>query len=142
MPYKGAAPAQADLVGGQVSFMFDAMPAAMNHVRAGRLRAIAVTGDKRSPIAPDVPTVAESGFPGFQVLTWYGVFGPGNMPRDLTQRLNAEVNKALESAEMKERLAALGTEGMPGSAEQFGNFLRTEIVKWGKVIKESGATAD
>jgi len=142
VPYKGGAPAEADLIGGQVAFMFNAVPSSLAHVRAGRLRALAVTSEKRAAVAPDIPTVAESGFPGFAVITWYGVFGPANLPREVVARINGDIQKALDTAEMKERLAGMGFEGMSGSSEQFGDFIRREIVKWAKVIKESGATAD
>jgi tripartite-type tricarboxylate transporter receptor subunit TctC len=142
VPYKGGAPAEVDVMGGRVAFMFDAIPSALPHVRAGRMRALAVSSEKRSSAAPEIPTIAESGFPGFDVTTWYGVFGPAGMSPDVVSRLSTEIGKALETSEMKERLATLGSEPMQGTPAQFGDFIRREIVKWAKVIKESGATAD
>lgn len=142
VPYKGGAPAEVDLIGGRVAFMFHAIPAALPHVRAGRLKALAVTADKRSSAAPDIPTFAESGLPGFDVSTWYGVLGPAGLPPDVVARVNDAVNKSLDSPEVKARLVALGSEPMGGPPERFRDFIGTEIVKWAKVIKASGATAD
>jgi tripartite-type tricarboxylate transporter receptor subunit TctC len=142
VPYKGGAPAEIDLLGGHVSFMFDTIPLALPNVRSGRLRALAVTWARRSPAAPDIPTLAESGLPGFDTGTWYGMVGPAGLPREIVMQLNTEINKVLQSTEFKQRMASLGVETMPGTPEQFGDFIKTEIVKWAKVVKESGARAD
>ena len=142
VPYKGGAPAEADLLGGRVTFMFHSLPAAMQQVRAGRLRALAVTSPQRVRTAPEVPTVAESGLPGFEVTSWYGVVGPAQLPREIVTRVNSAVNQALANPQMVERLASLGVEATPKTPEQFGEFVRRDIGKWAKVIKDSGATAD
>ena len=142
VPYKGFAPAEADLLGGRISFMFSSLPAAMQHVRSGRLRAIGVTSTQRARSAPDVPTLAEAGLPGFEVSSWYGVVGPAGMAPDVIAKVNAAVNTALESATMKERLAALGVEAPPSTPDQFAEFIRRDIGKWARVVKDSGATAD
>jgi len=142
IPYKGGAPAETDLIGGRVTFMFASLPAALARVKAGQVRAIAVTSTKRVEAAPDIPTLAESGLPGFEVSSWYGVAGPANMPRDVVVRLNAAVNQALSAAQMKERMTQLGVEGTPATPEQFGDFIRQDTARWAKVIKESGAKPD
>ena len=142
VPYKGFAPAEADLLGGRITFMFSSLPAAMQHVRTGRLRAIGVTSVQRARSAPDVPTLAEAGLPGFEVSSWYGVVGPAAMPQDVIMKINAAVNTALESATMKERLATLGVEAPPSTPDQYAEFIRRDIGKWAKVVKDSGATAD
>ncbi len=142
VPYKGFAPAEADLLGGRITFMFSSLPAAMQHVRSGRLRAIGVTSLQRTRAAPDIPTLAEAGLPGFEVSSWYGVVGPAGLPQDVVVKVNAAVNVALESAQMKERLAALGVEAATSTPDQYADFIRRDITKWAKVVKDSGATAD
>ncbi len=142
VPYKGGAPAETDLIGGRVTFMFASLPAALARVQAGQLRALAVTSAQRVAGAADIPTLAESGLPGFEVTSWYGVIGPAGMPRDIVMRLNGDINKALASPQMKERMVALGVEGTPGTPEQFADFIRRDTAKWAKVIKESGAKPD
>lgn len=142
VPYKGGAPAELDLIAGRVAFMFHSLPAAMQQVKAGRLRALAVTSVRRTSAAPDVPTVAESGLPGFEVSSWYGVVGPAGLPLEVVARINAGINKALLGPEMKERMTSLGIEGTPGTPADFTEFLKRDIARWAKVIKDSGATAD
>lgn len=142
VPYKGGAPAELDLIAGRVAFMFHSLPAAMQQVKAGRLRALAVSSARRTSAAPDVPTVAESGLPGFEVSSWYGVSGPAGLPSEVVARINAEVNKALATPQMKERMTSLGIEGTPGTPADFTAFLKRDIARWAKVIKDSGATAD
>ena len=142
VPYKGFAPAEADLLGGRISFMFSSLPAAMQHVRSGRLRAIGVTSTQRARSAPEVPTLAEAGLPGFDVSSWYGVVGPAGLAQEVVVKINAAVNSALESAAMKERLATLGVEAPASTPEQFAEFIRRDIGKWARVVKDSGATAD
>ena len=142
VPYKGGAPAELDLIAGRVAFMFHSLPAAVQQVKAGRLRALAVTSVRRTPAAPDVPTVAESGLPDFEVSSWYGVVGPAGLPVEVVARLNADINKALLEPELKERMTSLGIEGTPGTPADFTEFLKRDIARWAKVIKDSGATAD
>ena len=141
VPYKGAAPAEVDLMGGRVQFMFHTIAAALPRVKAGQLRAIAVTSAKRSPLLPDVPTVSET-VPGFEAITWYGVLAPANLPADVAQRLNADLNSSLTNPALKEKLLALGMEPMPGTSAQFVSFYKDEAVKWGKIVKASGAKLD
>ena len=142
VPYKGAAPALTDLLGGHVVMFFSGMPPAMPHVKAGKLRAIAVSTAKRSPAAPDVPTVAESGVRDFDISTWFGVLVPAATPKEIVAKLNAEISRALTLPDVKERLAREGAETAPNSPEQFGRFVQSEIAKFAKIIKESGARAD
>ena len=141
VPYKGAAPAEIDLIGGRVHFMFHTIAAALSKIKSGQLRALAVSSAKRSPVLPEVPTVGET-VPGFDSLTWYGVLAPAGVPTEITRRLNAEINKALALPAFKERLFTLGMEPMPGTPAQFVDFYRDEAVKWGKLVKTSGAKAD
>ena len=142
VPYKGAAPAETDLVGGHVSMMFGAAPSTLPHVRNGRMRALAVSTAKRSVAAPEIPTMAESGYPGFDISTWYGLMGPAGMPRDVVMRLNAEVNKALASDDVRERLGRLSLEPSPQTPEQFTAFVISQQAKFAKVIKDASITAD
>ena len=142
VPYKGAAPALTDLVGGHVVMFFSGMPPAMPHVKSGRLRAIAVSTAKRSPAAPEVPTVAESGVPDFDISTWFGVLAPAGTPKDIIAKLNGELSRALTLPDVKQRLAREGAETAPNSPEQFGKFIQAEIGKFAKIVKESGARAD
>jgi tripartite-type tricarboxylate transporter receptor subunit TctC len=143
IPYKGGAPAMADLLAGQVQLMFDNLANALPQVKAGRLRALAVTPAQRSAFAPELPTLAEAGVPGFDLSTWFGVFLPGNAPRDIVVRLNAEVNKALTAPDMKERLEKMGAEPPAGNTpERFAAFIRVEFDKYARVIKASGAKVE
>lgn len=142
IPYKGAAPALTDLLGGHVVMFFSGMPPAMPHVKAGKLRAIAVSTAKRSPAAPEVPTVAESGVRDFDISTWFGVFAPAATSKDIIGKLNAEISRALTLPNVRERLAREGAETAPNSPEQFGKFIQSEIAKFARIIRESGARAD
>ena len=142
VPYKGAAPALVDLIGGHVVIYFSGMPPAMPHVRAGKLRALAVSTAKRSPAATDIPTVAEAGIPGFDVPTWFGVLVPAATPKDVVQKLNGAIAQALKSPDLREQMAREGAETAPNSPEEFATFIRNETAKFAKVIKESGATAN
>ena len=142
VPYKGAAPALTDLLGGHVVMFFSGMPPAMPHINAGKLRAIAVSTAKRSPAAPEVPTVAESGVRDFDISTWFGVFAPAGTSRDIIGKLNAEISRALTLPDVKERLAREGAETAPDSPAQFAKFIQAEITKFAKIIRESGARAD
>ena len=142
VPYKGAAQALTDTLGGQVQSFMSSVPSALSQIKAGRLRAIAVTSAKRAPELPDVPTIAESGHKGFEASTWYGLLAPAGTPAAIVARLNAEVNRVLTTPEVRERLAAEGGEALGGSPEQFASFLKAEHAKWGRVVKESGARAE
>ena len=138
VPYKGAAPAEVDVMGGHVSYIFDAFTSGLKLVESGRLRALAVTTDTRATVSLDIPTMAESGFPGFSVSTWYGLIGPGNLPPDVVRRLNEEVNKALAQPDLQARLVAMGLQARPQATAQFSSFIKKEVEKWAAVIKESG----
>jgi tripartite-type tricarboxylate transporter receptor subunit TctC len=143
IPYKGGSGQMVgDLVAGHVQIASMGFPPAIPQIKAGRLRAIAVTSAKRSPLLPAVPTVSESGLPGFEVNSWYGLFGPAGLPAALRTRLNGDVVAILGDADLKERLAKLGAEPGPMPADEFGRFVRSEIAKWAKVVKASGASAD
>ena len=142
VPYKGSAQALADVLSGQVPFMFDNLPSALPHIKAGKLRALAVTMTKRIPQLPDVPTVAESALPGFEAVSWFGVLAPAKTPPAVVAKLNAEINKIISNTEMRQRLVEQGTEPAVMSPEQFAQHIKDEIAKWGKVVKASGATVD
>ena len=141
IPYKGAGPATIDLISGQVTWMFGTILPTIPHVRAGKLRALAVSGKRRAEVLPEVPTVAEH-VPGFEASSWYGVFAPLALSKDLVTKLNADVIAVLGNAELKERLASLGAEAQPMRPDEFGRFVRDDIAKWAKVVKESGAKVD
>jgi tripartite-type tricarboxylate transporter receptor subunit TctC len=142
IPYKGSGPAMNDLVGGQVPVAFENPVAAMPHVRTGRLKALAVTGAKRSETLPEIPTVAELSLPGFEARPWYGLLGPANLPADITSKLNAAVTEILNNNEIRQRMHALGAESMPMTPDQFRKFAGEELAKWSRVVKVSGATID
>ena len=142
IPYKGAAPAVVDLLAGQVSLMFDNMSSALPNIKAARVRAIAVTTLKRSPLLPALPTISESGLRGFDVSTWFGVFAPGGTAPVVVARLNAEIVRILNTAQMQERLGVLGAEPVANKPNEFAVFIEAEIRKYAKVINASGAKAD
>jgi len=142
VPYKGASQALTDTLGGQVQSFMSSVPSALSQIRAGRLRAIAVSSATRARELPEVPTIAEAGYKGFGASTWYGLLAPARTPAPVIARLNAEVNRALKTPEVRERLAAEGGEALGGSPEQFASFLKAEHAKWGRVVKESGAKAE
>jgi tripartite-type tricarboxylate transporter receptor subunit TctC len=142
VPYKGSSPALIDLIGGQVQLMFDNLPSALPQIKAGKLRAIAVTSMKRAPVLPDIPTINESGLPGFEASSWFGVLAPAGTPPSIVAKINAEVNKWLQSADAREKLLGQGAEAAGGSPEQFANYIRAESEKWAKVVKASGAKVD
>lgn len=140
--YKGSGQAVTDLLGGHIQAMFSGFSSTLPHIKAGKLRALAQTGAKRSPALPDVPTIAESGFPGFEATAWYGVLAPAKTPKPIVNRLNAELLKALKLPDVRERLAGLGFEIAATTPEQFGAYIRSEIKKWSKVVKASGARVE
>jgi tripartite-type tricarboxylate transporter receptor subunit TctC len=142
IPYAGAAPAQLGMLAGQTDFMFDNLASATAQIKAGKLRALAVTTAQRSSEQPNVPTMAESGLPGFDVSTWFGVFAPAGTPPAIVARLNTALTAALRSSEMRERLARMGAEPAPGTSEQFSELLRSELAKYQKIVKFSGARVD
>ena len=139
VPYKGDTPALVDLASGQVSLMFGTAVSFLPYVKTRRLNALAVTNPKRSPVVPDVPTVAESGLPGFDALQWFGVYAPAGTSREIVTRLNSEITSILRMAEIRERFAGLGADVAGGSAEDFAAFQRAEVAKWTKIVKASGA---
>ena len=141
IPYKGAAPATIDLLAGQVSLMFNNMLSAMPHVKSGKLRAVAVTSAKRSSAVPELPTVAET-IPGFEASGWYGAFAPAATPREIIAKLNGEINRLMRQPDVAQRFAGDGVEAVTMTPAEFGTYLHSEIVKWGKVVKISGATVD
>jgi tripartite-type tricarboxylate transporter receptor subunit TctC len=142
VPYKGSAPAVTDLIAGQVNMMFENIPAAMPHIRSGKLRALGVTGNKRSPLLPEVPTIAESGLPGYESSVIYGLVAPAATPKEIISKLNAAAVKGANTKEFRERMEGLGYEVIAGSPEQMAEMLRTEIARWAPVIKASGARVD
>ena len=139
VPYKGTGPALIDLVAGQTSMMITGMPAVMPHIRSGRLRLLAVGNVKRIALLPEVPTIAESGVPGYDATQWYGVLAPAGTPRELVMKLNAEMTKALKLPDVRDKLAVDGAIPVGNTPEQFGAHIKAEIARWAPVVKASGA---
>jgi tripartite-type tricarboxylate transporter receptor subunit TctC len=142
IPYKGVNLAMQDVLGGNVHFVVIGIPAAAPHIKAGKLRALAVLTPARSPALPDVPTAVESGMPAFEVTTWYGVLAPAGTPRPIVTRLNQELLKIMHSAELKAPLAASGTDPVTSTPEEFAAYIRQEIAKWGDVVRKANLKAD
>jgi tripartite-type tricarboxylate transporter receptor subunit TctC len=142
VPYKGAQPALTDLIAGQVQLMFATSASAIPYMKAGRLRALAVTTAQRSPSVPELPTIAEAGLPGFEATTWHGIVVPAATSRAVIEKINADVNAALKERDLSERLAGLGAEVLTGTPGDFADYIAREIPKWTKVVKDSGARAD
>ena len=142
VPYKSSSQALTDLLGGQVSLMFPNLPSALPHVKAGKLKALAVTGIRRSPAAPAIPTMAEGGVPGYTADTWNGVLVPAATPRGVVEKLNSEAVKLLNLPDLKERLLTLGAETTGSTPEEFSAYIKAEITKWAQVIKNAGIRAD
>jgi len=142
VPFKGAAEAQAQIIGGNIAAMSDTIPGLLGHLKSGKLRALGVASAQRSPFAPDVPTIAEQGYPGFESVGWIGLAAPARTPAAILDRLNAEVAKMLANPQVKERLVTLAFMPVGGSREQFGAFMKAEIAKWSRLAKETGARAD
>ncbi|HEX8168154.1 MAG TPA: tripartite tricarboxylate transporter substrate binding protein [Beijerinckiaceae bacterium] len=142
VPYRGSAPAVNDLIAGQVDVMFDNLPSSIEQVRGGNLRAIAVTSAKRTSALPDVPTIAESGLPGFDASSWFAIFAPAKTPPEIVAKINAEVLKALADPELQKRFADIGGEIRMYKPDELGAFVKAEIEKWAKVVKASGAKID
>jgi tripartite-type tricarboxylate transporter receptor subunit TctC len=142
IPYKGSAPAITDLLGGQINYVFETMTAATPHVQGGKAVAIAQTRTKRSKAYPNVPTMDESGFPGFDATTWYGLVGPGKLPSPIAKKMNEDVNKVLAMADVQERMDSYGAEDGGGTQEKFAAFIKSETIKWAKVVKEGNLKID
>jgi tripartite-type tricarboxylate transporter receptor subunit TctC len=142
VPYKGTGNAMPDVISGQVDMSFPNLPSAVPQVKAGNLRGLAITSAKRSAAAPDVPTIAESGLPGYDMATWYGLVAPANLPIGIRNRLNKELQSILADPKFKDKLIAQGADPMPGSPEQFSTFIKSEMEKWRKLIAQSQITVD
>ena len=143
LPYKGSPPAVTDLMAGNVDIMFDNLPSSINFIRAGRLKALAVTSAKRSPAFPDLPTIAEAAnLPGYEATSWFGVVGPANMPADILNKDSAVLMAAINSPSVKEKYLAMGAQPVGNTPAQFSAFIKNEIAKWTKVVKDSGAKVD
>ncbi len=140
--YKGGGQAVQDLLGGQIQMLVTALPTVEGHLKGGKLRALAFTSAKRVPGAPDVPTLAESGYPGLEVLSWYGILAPAGTPPDIVRRLNTEINRILQATDVRERLATLGTEPTGGTPEQFSQTIKADTARWAKVVGEAGIRID
>jgi tripartite-type tricarboxylate transporter receptor subunit TctC len=136
VPYRGIGPAFVDLLGGQTQVMFPGLAAALPHIKAAKVKPLAVTGTRRHPLLPDTPTFAESGYPGFDGVQWYGIVGPANLPAPIVQRLNAEIDRLLQNPEFAERLSGEALTPMPMSPEQFGAYIKDDIARWTKLAKE------
>ena len=140
--YRGIGPAIVDVLSGQAMMMMPGLAAALPHIRSGKMRPIAITGLKRHPLVPEVPTFEESGFKGYDGVQWYGIVGPAKLPAEITKRLNAEVNKALATSALQERLSAEALEPMPMTPEQFGRFIQADIARWSKLARERRISLD
>ena len=142
IPYKGAQPALTDVIAGQAQLMFATSASAIPYIKAGRLRALAVTTAQRSATVPELPTISESGVPGFEAITWHGVVVPAATRGALVERLNADIVRALRMRDLRERLESLGAELATGTPQDFAEYIAREIPKWAKVVKDSGARAE
>jgi tripartite-type tricarboxylate transporter receptor subunit TctC len=142
IPYKGSAPAVTDLLGGQVNMMFDNIPSSLPHIKSGKLRAIATTGAKRDPALPDLPTIAESGVPGYESGVWFGLAAPAATPKDIISRLNAVAVQGAKSPEFHKRMTELGYNIIPGTPEDMAAMNKTELARWAPIIRASGAKVD
>ena len=142
IPYKGSTPALQDLLAGQVQMMFDNLPPSLPQIKAGKLRALAVTSLTRAPALPDVPTLSEAGLPGFEASSWFGILAPAGTPAPIVAKLNAEIAKYLATPEAKEKLAKQGANAAGGTPDDFAKHIAAETAKWAKVVKDSGAKID
>jgi tripartite-type tricarboxylate transporter receptor subunit TctC len=142
IPYKGAAQGVTDVISGQVQLYVSSIPTLIGHIKSGKMRPIAVTSLKRVDDLPDVPTISESGFKGFEAVTWFGILGPANLPKDVVLKLNADINRALKDAALEKKLGDQGADVMGSTPEQFGKLIHDDIARWGKIVKESGAKVD
>ena len=142
IPYKGASPAITDLMGGQIAIYVSTIPPALPLIKSGRLKALGVTSAKRAPTLPEVPTIAESGLPGYEVTNWYGVMVPAGVPKDILGKLHTEIVRILKLPDVQKRFQGEGGTVTPDTPEQFAAFIKSEIAKWGKAVKDSGARVD
>jgi len=142
VPYKGTGPALNDTIAGTTQLIFGSVATALQHVKSGRLRALAVTTPKRIAAAPDVPTVRESGYPSYEVTNWHGLVGPKGLSKDIVERVNKETNEALKSKDVEKVLAGDGLEPAGGSAAEFAAILKNEVARWGQVVKQAGVKVD
>ena len=142
VPYKGSAPAVTDLLGGQIHMMFDPLQSVLSHIQAGKLRGIALSSASRSSAILKLPTIAESGYRGFESTAWWGVFAPANLPADLAQLLAREIERVANGKAFREKLGVLGVEPTVLTREAFAEFQRAEMAKWGRAVRESGASVD
>ena len=142
VPYKGAAPGLTDLVAGHVAMMFTSALSTAHFQKSGKVRVLAVGSLQRSPSMPEVPTIAESGYPGFEVISWWGVLAPAATPRDLVGRLHAEITKIMATADAREKIGALGADILTSTPERFAAYIRSEQAKWGQAIRDTGARVD
>ena len=142
VPYKGVNLAMNDVLSGQIHLVVIGVPAAAPHIKAGKLRALALVAPQRASALPEVPTVAEAGLPNFEVTTWYGILAPAGTPKPIVTRLNAELVKIMHAPEMKDRLATMATDPVTSTPEEFADYIKREIVKWGEVVRQAGLKAD
>ena len=142
IPYKGASQGATDVISGQVQLYVSSIPTLIGHIQGGKMRAIAVTSLKRVDDLPQVPTIAESGYKGFEAVTWFGILGPANLPKDVVARLNADINKALKDPELEKKLGAQGADVAGSTPDQFAKLIHDDIARWGKIVKDSGAKID
>lgn len=142
VPYKGTGPATIDLLSGQAKLMFGGLIGTLTHVKSGRLKTLAISSTSRSALLPDIPTIAESGYPGFEAATWYGVAAPAKTPAAIVDRLNQSIRQALQDQRLSQRITSQGADPAPNSPAEFSAFIRAEVAKWGKVVRDSGAHAD
>jgi tripartite-type tricarboxylate transporter receptor subunit TctC len=138
VPYKGTGQAVTDLLGGQIDVMFAPAETVMGHVRSGKLRALAVTSAQRFAVLPDLPTVAESGVPGYSAVGWFGLFAPMGTPKELVAKISADANKVLRDPQVQQKMVAAGAEASPDTPEEFGRFVKSEMAKWSKLMKDRG----
>jgi tripartite-type tricarboxylate transporter receptor subunit TctC len=142
VPYKGAAQGATDVISGQVQLYVSSIPTLIGHIKSGKMRPIAVTALKRADDLPQVPTIAESGFKDFEAVTWFGILGPANLPKEMVAKFNADINKALKDADLQKKLGDQGADIAGSTPEQFAKLIREDIARWGKIVKESGAKVD
>ncbi|MBC5767869.1 Bug family tripartite tricarboxylate transporter substrate binding protein [Ramlibacter albus] len=142
IPYKGASQGVTDVISGQVQLYVSSIPTLIGHIKSGKMRAIAVTSTKRVDDLPNVPTIAESGYKGFEAVTWFGILGPAKLPKDIVTKLNADFNKALKDPALAKKLEDQGADIAGGTPEEFAKLIREDITRWGKIVKESGAKVD
>jgi tripartite-type tricarboxylate transporter receptor subunit TctC len=130
------------VISGQVQLYVSSIPTLLGHIRSGKMRALAVTAAKRADDLPQIPTIAESGYPGFEAVTWFGILGPANLPKEVVARFNADINKALQDPELRRKLGSQGADVAGSTPEQFSRLIRDDIARWGRIVRDSGAKID